>query len=180
MFAVEHSGVMPDMIVTAKSLGGGLPLSGVIGRAALMDAPAPGGLGGTYAGSPVACAAALAVLDVFEEEHLLDRANALGARVTATLAAWTQRDDLRPIGHVRGPGAMLAFDLLRARGGEEVDPAATQAVLKRAHALGLILLGCGAQGEAIRLLFPLTISDAVLDEGLTLLEQALTLPDGNG
>lgn len=178
MFAVEHSGVMPDMIVTAKSLGGGLPLSGVIGRAALMDAPAPGGLGGTYAGSPVACAAALAVLDVFEEEKLLDRANALGARVTATLATWAQRDDLRPIGHVRGPGAMIAFDLLRERGGNEVDPAATQAVLKRAHALGLILLGCGAQGEAVRLLFPLTIPDAVLDEGMALLEQALALPDG--
>ncbi len=178
MFAMEHSGVKPDLITVAKSLGGGLPLSGVIGRAELMDAPAPGGLGGTYAGSPVACAAALAVLDVFEEEKLLDRANALGARVTAQLHAWSQRDDLRPIGHVRGPGAMIAFDLLRARGGDEVDPAATQAVLKRAHALGLILLGCGGQSEAIRLLFPLTIPDAVLEEGLALLEQALARPEG--
>ena len=177
LFAVEHSGVKPDLVVTAKSLGGGLPLSGVIGRAALMDAPAPGGLGGTYAGSPLACAAALAVLDVFEEEKLLDRANALGARVTAQLEAWSKRDDLRPLGHVRGPGAMIAFDLLRERGSDAVDPAATQAVLKRAHALGLVLLGCGAQGEAIRLLFPLTIPDAVLDEGMALLERALALPD---
>lgn len=173
MFAIEHAGMHPDMIVVAKSLGGGLPLSGVIGRAELMDAVPPGGLGGTYAGSPLACAAALAVLDAFEEEQLCERAYALGAHVVATLDAWSKRNDLRPIGHVRGLGAMIAFDLLRERGGNEVDPAATQAVLKRAHALGLILLGCGAQGEAIRLLFPLTIQDAVLDEGLSLLEQAL-------
>ena len=173
MFGIEHSGVKPDLITVAKSLGGGLPLSGVIGRRDVMDAVPPGGLGGTYAGSPLACAAALAVLDAFEEERLLERANMLGARVTATLQAWTQRADLRPIGHVRGLGAMIAFDLLRERGSDAVDPAAAQAVLKRAHALGLILLGCGSQGEAVRLLFPLTIPDAVLDEGLALLEQAL-------
>ena len=173
MFGIEHSGVKPDLITVAKSLGGGLPLSGVIGRRDVMDAVPPGGLGGTYAGSPLACAAALAVLDAFEEERLLERANTLGARVTATLQAWTQRADLRPIGHVRGLGAMIAFDLLRERGSDAVDPAAAQAVLKRAHALGLILLGCGSQGEAVRLLFPLTIPDAVLDEGLALLEQAL-------
>ena len=173
MFAIEHSGVKPDLITVAKSLGGGLPLSGVIGRAELMDAAPPGGLGGTYAGSPPACAAALAVLDVIEQEGLLARADAIGGRMLAQLQAWTGRTDLLPIGHVRGVGAMIAFDLLRERGGEAVDPAATQAVLKRAHALGLIVLGCGAQGEAIRLLFPLTIPDAVLDEGMALLEQAL-------
>jgi len=173
MFAIEHSGVKPDLITVAKSLGGGLPLSGVIGRAELMDAAPPGGLGGTYAGSPPACAAALAVLDVIEQEGLLARADAIGGRMLAQLQAWTGRTDLLPIGHVRGVGAMIAFDLLRERGGDAVDPAATQAVLKRAHALGLIVLGCGAQGEAIRLLFPLTIPDAVLDEGMALLEQAL-------
>ena len=177
MFAVEHSGVRPDMIVTAKSLGGGLPLSGVIGRAELMDAVPPGGLGGTYAGSPLACAAALAVLDAFEQEQLLARANMLGQRVLDQLLAWSVREDLRPIGHVRGLGAMIAFDLLRQRGSDEVDPAATQAVLKRAHALGLIVLGCGSQGEAVRLLFPLTIPHAVLDEGMALLEQALAASD---
>ena len=180
MFGIEHSGVRPDLITVAKSLGGGLPLSGVIGRAELMDAVPPGGLGGTYAGSPLACAAGLAVLDAIAEERLLERACILGERVTARLQAWAGRADLRPIGHVRALGAMIAFDLLQARGGDEVDPATTQAVLKRAHALGLVLLGCGSRGEAIRLLFPLTITDAVLDEGMALLEQALTAGGQDG
>ena len=173
LFGIEHSQVKPDLIAVAKSLAGGLPLSGVIGRAELMDAVPPGGLGGTYAGSPLACAAALAVLEVIEDEGLLARAQALGERTVARLQSWTAREDLRPIGHVRALGAMIAFDLLAGRGGDAVDPAATQAVLRRAHALGLIVLGCGAQGEAIRLLFPLTIPDAILDEGMALLEQAL-------
>jgi len=177
MFAIEHSGVRPDLLAVAKSLGGGLPLAGVIGRAELMDAVAPGGLGGTYAGSPLGCAAALAVLDVIEEEQLLARAVTLGGKVGARLRNWVGRADLYPIGHIRGLGAMLAFDLLHERDSDVVDPAATQAVLKRAHALGLIALGCGRQGEAIRLLFPLTITDALLDEGLGLLERALALPD---
>jgi len=179
LFAVEHSGVKPDLLVVAKSLAGGLPLSGVIGRAELMDAVPPGGLGGTYAGSPLACAAGLAVLDAIGEDNLLERATTLGERVVAQLHAWEARADLRPIGHVRALGAMIAFDLLRTRDGDEVDPAATQAVLKRAHGLGLIVLGCGGQGEAIRLLFPLTIPDAVLDEGMALLERALALRDGD-
>jgi len=165
--------VQPDLITVAKSLGGGFPLAGVIGRAEVMDAVEPGGLGGTYAGSPVACAAALAVLDVIAEEQLLDRARVLGERVVAQLLEFSARRDLRPIGHVRALGAMIAFDLLLAHDGDEVDPAATQAVVKRAHALGLIVLSCGSYGEAIRLLFPLTISDAVLREGMGLLEQAL-------
>ncbi len=173
MFGIEHSGIQPDMITVAKSLAGGFPLSGVIGRAGLMDAVDPGGLGGTYAGSPVACAAALAVLDVIEEEGLLARADALGTSVTDQLRAMAARADLRPIGHIRALGSMIAFDLLAERGGNEVDPAAAQAVLKRAHGLGLILLGCGAQGEAVRILFPLTIDDGVLAEGMALLEQAL-------
>jgi 4-aminobutyrate aminotransferase/(S)-3-amino-2-methylpropionate transaminase len=176
MFGIEHSGVQPDLVTVAKSLAGGFPLAGVIGRAAVMDAVEPGGLGGTYAGSPVACAAALAVLDVIEEEQLCERALALGARVQAQLTEWTTRADLLPIGHVRALGSMIAFDLLKAAGGNEVDPPVTQAVIKRAQALGLIVLGCGSQGEAIRLLFPLTISDAVLREGMALLEQALHRP----
>ena len=175
MFGIEHSGIAPDLITVAKSLGGGFPLSGVIGRDDLMDAVDPGGLGGTYAGSPVACAAALAVLDVIEEEGLIERAKVLGKRVVEQLRAFSAREDLRPIGHVRALGSMIAFDLLAARGGDAVDPAAAQAVLKRAHALGLILLGCGAQGEAIRILFPLTIGEAELDEGMSLLERALAL-----
>ena len=175
LFGVEHSGVRPDLITVAKALSGGFPLSGVVGRAELMDAVGPGGLGGTYAGSPVACAAALAVLDVIEEEGLVARANVLGERVRAQLQAWSSRDDLRPIGHVRGPGSMIAFDLLAGRG-SDADPAATAAVLRRAHELGLILLGCGGAGESVRLLYPLTIGDAHLDEGMGLLEQALRLP----
>ncbi|MEO8367142.1 MAG: 4-aminobutyrate--2-oxoglutarate transaminase [Pseudoxanthomonas sp.] len=176
MFGIEHSGIHADLITVAKSLGGGFPLSGVIGRAELMDAVDPGGLGGTYAGSPVACAAALAVLDVIDDEGLVERAAQLGARVTGQLQAFSARADLRPIGHVRGLGSMIAFDLLAARESDEVDPAAAQAVLKRAQAMGLILLGCGAQGEAVRLLFPLTIGESELDEGMALLERALILP----
>ena len=140
---------------------------------ALMDAVEPGGLGGTYAGSPVACAAALAVLDVIAEEKLLARAEVLGQATRKHLAAFAADRGLRPIGHVRGPGAMVAFDLLKAHGSDELDPVAAQGVVKRAHALGLVVLGCGNYGEAIRLLYPLTISDAVLDEGFALLREAL-------
>jgi 4-aminobutyrate aminotransferase/(S)-3-amino-2-methylpropionate transaminase len=173
MFGIEYSGVKPDLITVAKSLGGGFPLSAVIGRAEIMDAVDPGGLGGTYAGSPVACAAALAVLDVIAEEKLLARAKVLGERVVAQLIEFEAREDLQPIGHIRALGSMIAFDLLTAHGSNQVDPPATQAVLKRAQSLGLIVLGCGSQGEAIRVLFPLTISDAVLREGMAILEQAL-------
>lgn len=173
LFGIEHSGVRPDLITVAKALAGGFPLSGVIGRAELMDAVEPGGLGGTYAGSPVACAAALAVLDVIDEERLCERAETLGERVTARLRELAARPDLRPIGHVRGLGSMIAFDLLAERGAGAVDPAATQAVARRAHALGLMLLTCGGQGETVRLLFPLTIPDAVLEAGMALLEDAL-------
>ena len=173
LFAIEHTGVEPDMITVAKSLAGGFPLSGVIGRLELMDAVDPGGLGGTYAGSPVACAAALAVLDVIDDEGLSARANVLGVTVTDQLKAFAKREDLRPIGHIRALGSMIAFDLLVARDSNEVDPAAAQAVIKRAHAFGLVLLGCGAQGEAVRILFPLTIEDGVLAEGMAVLERAL-------
>lgn len=173
MFAIEHAGVQPDLITVAKSLAGGFPLSGVIGRGEVMDKAAPGGLGGTYAGSPVSCAAALATLQVIDSENLLARALTLGARVENRLREFAARADLRPIGHIRGRGAMLAFDLLKARGADEVDAAAAKAVTQRAHELGLIILTCGAHGEAIRLLYPLTIADAHLDEGMALLERAL-------
>ena len=174
MFGIEHGGVEPDLMTVAKSLAGGFPLSGVIGRADIMDAAQPGGLGGTYAGSPVACAAALAVLDVIEEEGLIARANAIGDRLRTTLAAFAARNDLLPIGHVRGPGAMVAFDLLAARGGDEPDGAAAKRVTARALERGLVLLSCGIHGETIRLLMPLTASDAVIDEGMAILEEALS------
>jgi 4-aminobutyrate aminotransferase/(S)-3-amino-2-methylpropionate transaminase len=174
MFGIEHGGVEPDLMTVAKSLAGGFPLSGVIGRADIMDAAQPGGLGGTYAGSPVACAAALAVLDVIEEEGLIERANALGDKLRATLEVFAARNDLLPIGHVRGPGAMVAFDLLAARGSDEPDGAAAKRVTARALELGLVLLNCGIHGETIRLLMPLTASDALIDEGMAILEKALS------
>ncbi len=172
MFGIEHTGVKPDLITVAKSLAGGFPLSGVIGRAEIMDAAAPGGLGGTYAGSPPACAAALAVLDVIEEEQLLNRAVALGDRVRARLRAFPQRNDLTPIGEARGPGSMIAFDLVTSPGSREPRGEAA-ALASKALQGGLLLLSCGVFGETIRLLYPLTISDALLDEGLDLLEDAL-------
>lgn len=172
MFGIEHSGVQPDLITIAKSLAGGFPLSGVIGKAAIMDAAEPGGLGGTYAGPPIACAAALAVLDVIAEEDLMRRADEQGARIRARLQAMSQRNDLVPIANIRGPGAMVGFDILRAPGGEP-DGAEAKAVTVRALTKGLILLSCGVYGETIRLLAPLTASDAILDEGLDILEAAL-------
>lgn len=174
MFGIEHSSVKPDLITVAKSLAGGFPLSGVIGRADVMDAAEPGGLGGTYAGSPIACAAALAVLDVIEEEKLVDRANYIGAKMKARLEAIAQRNDAVPIAAIRGPGAMVAFDVVKTRGTDEPDPDTTKKVLTAAREKGLILLSCGVYGNAIRLLVPLTASDQLLDEGLDVLEQALT------
>ncbi|MFN4178000.1 4-aminobutyrate--2-oxoglutarate transaminase [Phenylobacterium sp.] len=175
MFGIEHTGVKPDLITVAKSLAGGFPLAGVIGRADVMDAAEPGGLGGTYAGSPVACAAALAVLEVMEEEQLLARAAHLGARTRARLETFVGRNDLRPIAGIRGPGAMIAFDLVASHGAHEPDGAAAKAVTAKALEGGLILLSCGVYGETIRLLFPLTVSDELLTEGLDRLEDALRI-----
>lgn len=173
MFAMEHYDVTPDLICVAKSLAGGFPLSGVVGKAPIMDAADPGGLGGTYAGNPLACVAALAVLDVFAEEKLLDRANAIGERLRTWLARAETRNDLRAIADVRGPGAMVAFDIVKDRGGREPDAAGTKEVIRKAHENGLILLSCGTHANTVRILVPLTASDAVIDEGLGLLEQAL-------
>jgi len=172
MFAMEHT-VEPDLICVAKSLAGGLPLSGVIGRAAMLDAADPGGLGGTYAGNPLSCAAALAVLDVFEEEGLIARANVIGARLKARLETIRRANTSLPIAAICGPGAMIAFDVVATRGGEAPDAAMTKAVVQRAALLGLILLSCGVNADTIRILVPLTASDALVDEGLDLLEAAL-------
>jgi len=173
MFAIEHSSVKPDIMTVAKSLAGGFPLSGVIGRAEVMDAAEPGGLGGTYAGSPIACAAALAVLDIIEEEHLIDRANHIGEKMKSRLEAISRRNNTIPIAAIRGPGAMIAFDVVKTRGTDEPDPDMTKKVLAKALHDGLILLSCGVYGNAIRLLVPLTASDALIDEGLDVLEAAL-------
>jgi 4-aminobutyrate aminotransferase/(S)-3-amino-2-methylpropionate transaminase len=178
MFGIEHSGVEPDMITIAKSLAGGFPLSGVIGKASVMDGPEPGGLGGTYAGSPLACVAALAVLDVIEEEKLIERANTLGERIKGELKRIAQRNDTVAMSAIRGPGAMVAFDVVKARGGEEPDADATKRVTNAALAEGLVLLSCGVHANTIRILMPLTISDAHLDEGLSKLERALIVANG--
>ena len=175
MFGIEHSGVEPDLVCVAKSLAGGFPLSGVIGRDEIMQAAEPGGLGGTYAGSPVACAAALAVLDVIAEEKLLGRAETLGARLKTRLEAIGRRNDLVPIAAIRGPGAMVAFDIVKERGGHDPDGAMAKRVTTRALEEGLVLLSCGIHGETIRLLMPLTTSDALVDEGMDRLERALDL-----
>ena len=178
MFGIEHSGVEPDLMTMAKSLAGGFPLSGVVGRAAIMDAPDPGGLGGTYAGSPLACAAALAVLEVIAEEKLIERANVVGDRIKGELARIAQRNDTVPMSAIRGPGAMVAFDIVKSRGAEEPDADATKRVTAAALAEGLVLLSCGVHANTVRILMPLTISDEILAEGMGKLEKALVAANG--
>jgi 4-aminobutyrate aminotransferase/(S)-3-amino-2-methylpropionate transaminase len=171
LFAIEHSGVEPDLITIAKSLAGGLPLSGVIGRAEIMDAPAPGGLGGTYAGNPLACAAGLAVLDVFDQEHILEQGQRLGNRLRAHLEGLQAR--YPQIGDVRGLGAMLAIELVRDR--ETKEPAAdlVDRMVVAAREAGLLLFKAGLYGNVVRILVPLTIEDALLDKGLAIFDAAL-------
>ena len=173
MFAITHSGVEPDLVAVAKSMGGGLPLSGVIGRADLMDAVGPGGLGGTYAGAPLACAAALAVLDIMEEENLPARANAIGERMRARILQLHGDTTLMPISAPRGLGAMIAFDILHAHGDTKPRDGAAAAICARACEKGLILLSCGVQGATIRILVPLTASDEIIDEGMEIIAQVL-------
>lgn len=144
-----------------------------VGRAAIMDAAEPGGLGGTYAGSPIACAAALAVLDVIKDEGLVARANEVGATMRAALERMSQRNDAVPMSSIRGPGAMVAFDIVTQRGTNTPDAETTKKVVQAALGHGLVLLSCGVFGNTVRLLCPLTISDALLGEGLDLLERAL-------
>ncbi len=165
--AVEQSGVAPDLITMAKSMAGGFPISAVIGRAEVMDAAAPGGLGGTYAGSPIACAAALAVLDVFEKENLLQRSRDVGQRLTAGLRAMAARHAC--IGDVRGLGAMVAIELFKNGDLKQADADLAKRIAGEAAARGLILLTCGTYGNVIRILVPLTASDTLLDEGLAIL-----------
>jgi 4-aminobutyrate aminotransferase/(S)-3-amino-2-methylpropionate transaminase len=177
LFAMEHSGVQPDLVTVAKSLAGGFPLAGVIGRAPIMESVEPGGLGGTYGGSPVGCAAALAVLDVIEEERLLERATRLGAAIRERMSRIALRDDVVPIANVRGLGAMIGFDIVKDIEAREPDGATAKLVTARAFERGLVVLSCGTFGETIRILVPLTVSDAVLREGLDALEQALAMPE---
>ena len=172
-FAIEHSGVEPDLITVAKSLAGGFVLSGVIGRAQIMDTPAPGGLGGTYGGHAIGCAAALAVIDVIERENLNQRSRWIGERIAARLKQMKVRTDIAPIGDVRNLGAMAAFELVKSRTGAEPDADAAKSFTARAFENGLIILSCGVYGNAIRIMVPLTVSEAVLDEGLAMIEKTL-------
>jgi 4-aminobutyrate aminotransferase len=174
MFGLEHAGVKADIVTLAKSLGGGFPLSAVTGRAEVMDAASPGGLGGTYAGSPVACAAAHAVLDVIEEEKLCERANAIGKIIFDRCNALKGRSNLNCIGDVRGLGAMCAIELVKDTASDEPAPQLTQALTKVANEKGLILLSCGTYGNVIRFLVPLTASDELVRDGMDIFEASLT------
>ncbi|MED5811229.1 4-aminobutyrate--2-oxoglutarate transaminase [Mycolicibacterium sp. 050232] len=166
MFAVEHDGVVPDLIVTAKGIAGGLPLSAVTGRAEIMDAPHAGGLGGTYGGNPIACAAALAVIDTIEREGLLARAVEIEKTMVGRLKAIAAEDSR--IGEVRGRGAMIAVELVKA-GTTEPDADLAKQVSAAAHAQGLVVLTCGTYGNVLRFLPPLSMPDHLLEEGLDIL-----------
>ncbi len=170
LFASQREGVVPDLIVTAKGIAGGLPLSAVTGRAEIMDAPHVGGLGGTYGGNPLACAAALAAIETIEEDGLVERARAIERLMKERLHR-IQADDDR-VGDVRGRGAMIAVELVRS-GTVEPDPALARNVAAAAHQQGVIVLTCGTYGNVLRFLPPLTISDALLAEGLDVVATAL-------
>jgi 4-aminobutyrate aminotransferase / (S)-3-amino-2-methylpropionate transaminase / 5-aminovalerate transaminase len=171
LFASEHYGVEPDIIVSAKSIGGGLPLAAITGRAEIMDAPGQGGLGGTFAGNPAACEAALAVLDMFENQDLYGRANELGAHFQKRAREWQKRWPM--IGDVRGLGAMQAMELVQSQDAREPAAQETKQITQHCYEHGLITISAGSYGNVIRLLMPLVITDEQLEEGLNVLEGAL-------
>jgi len=168
-FACDDEGVVPDLITTAKGIAGGLPLAAVTGRAKIMDAPHVGGLGGTYGGNPVACAAALGAIETMESQDLVARARSIGTVMTERLREMAERYDV--IGEIRGRGAMIAVELVRP-GTHEPDAAVAAAVAKACHAEGLIVLTCGTYGNVLRFLPPLVMPDHLLDEGLTIIDKA--------
>jgi 4-aminobutyrate aminotransferase/(S)-3-amino-2-methylpropionate transaminase len=170
MFAIEHWDVEPDLITVAKSLAAGMPLAAVVGKQEIMDAVHPWGLGGTYGGNPVACAAGLAVLEVFEEENMLEKSVALGEKLQVRFKKWQKEFDI--IGEIRGLGAMLGIELVQ---GANKAPAADEAKQMAAHCLerGLLILVCGSYGNVVRILAPFVITDAQLEKGLSIMEEAL-------
>ena len=170
-FAIEHSGVKPDLVTVAKSLAAGFPLSGVVGQAEIMDAPAPGGLGGTYAGNPVACAAGVAVFDVMRDEKLPERAARIGSVIEERMRSWAAEHDL--IGDIRVMGAMAGMELVRDRKAKTPADTETARLLGKARERGLVLLRAGMHHNVIRTLMPLTIPDEQLDEGLDIVGAAL-------
>lgn len=171
-FACEYADIEPDLMTIAKGLGGGFPISGVIGKAEVMDSPQPGGLGGTYGGSPIACAAALAVLDIITEEKLCEKALSIGEQLSGRLTT-LQQSYPKQIGNVRNLGAMIAFELVKEGDAQQPDPALTKAIVAEAAKKGLILLSCGTRGNVIRLLPALTAEPAILDEAMDILSSVL-------
>ncbi len=172
-FAMEHYDVEPDLMTVAKSLAGGFPLAGVVGRAKLMDAPEPGGLGGTYAGNPIACAAALGVIEAFEQDKLLEKAVKQGETMISRLNSIKAKKSGMPIGQIRNLGAMIAFELVTEHGGDKPDAAGAKALAAKCLERGLLILTCGVWGDTVRLLCPLTASDEIIKEGLDILEASI-------
>ncbi len=172
MFACEHSGIEPDLITMAKGIAGGFPIAAVVGKAEIMDSPQPGGLGGTYGGSPLGCVAGLAVLEVIAEENLCQRASEIGERIVASLNQ-LQAKHPHKIGNVRNKGAMIAMELVHDSDANRPDADLTRALVAQAAQNGLILLSCGMRGNVIRFLPALTITDALIDEAMALLETSL-------
>jgi len=171
LFACEYYGIEPDLLVTAKSIGGGLPLAAVTGKAEIMDAPGPGGLGGTFAGNPLSCAAALAVLDLFERQDLNARANELGEHFQKRARAWQKKWPI--IGDIRGLGAMQALELVQSQDKREPAPEETKQITQYCYEHGVITISAGSYGNVIRLLMPLVITDAQMEEALDVLDGAL-------
>ncbi|TPV45838.1 4-aminobutyrate--2-oxoglutarate transaminase [Bacillus dicomae] len=171
LFAMDHFGVAPDLMTFSKSIAAGMPLSAVTGRADLMDAPGPGQLGGTFSGSPAACAAALAVLDVIEEENLVNRAVEIGERMMTVFHSWKEKYEI--VGDVRGIGAMTAIELVKDKGTKEPASEEVKAIMKETHSKGVITISAGIYSNVLRFLPPLVITDEQLEEGLTILEAAI-------
>jgi len=171
MFASERYGITPDILVSAKSLAAGMPLAAVTGRAEVMDAPGVGGLGGTYSGNPLSCAAALAAIETIEQENLADRAAKIGQIFDERAGQWAKRWPL--IGDVRGVGAMRAIELVRSRDKKEPAKEETEKIVRQCYENGLIMMSAGSYGNVLRLLVPLVITDEQLNEGLDILQAAI-------
>lgn len=173
LFASEHFDIEPDVITMAKSLAGGYPLSAISGKAEIMDAPDPGGLGSTYGGNPLSCAAALAVIDVIEQQNLCQRANKIGELLRHRISEFKNQPDVPAIGDIRGIGAMVAFELIERQTTNKPDAKATARLIKAAEKNGLVLLSCGVFANTIRILVPLTASDSIINEGLDILHKSM-------
>src|SRR5690554_388842 len=176
-FAIEHSGVEPDIITMAKSMAAGMPISAVVGTDKVMDASGANSLGGTYTGNPLSCAATLAVLDVFEEEDILGKSQALGDKLAARFSQWQEQFDC--VDNIRNLGAMAAIDLVTDKASRTPDADLAAALCRTTREKGLILLSCGLYGNSIRFLMPVTIEDDILEEGLGIVETSLKELIGN-